>query len=625
MPSWEELRRRKIVQWALAYLAGAWVALQLLDVVAEPWGIGSGLLLAAQILLAFGFCATLVLAWYHGEQGRQRVSGAELLMLAALLVIAGAAVAFVRGDGESAAAGAGEADTPLAADSIPERSIAVLPLDNLSPADEHAYFAGAMTEAITNALEEVPTFRVISRNSAARFAESDRTVGDFAREELGVAHVIEGSVQREGDRALITVQLIDASTEEHVWSRTYDERVVDVIDVQADVAEQVADQLAATFTERDRRRIVAGATDDPVAYDLYLEAMEQPSRTRDEFERRMELYRQAVRADSTFARAWYELGLGYWYGQGRYGFEAWSDSSRAALDRASKFAADSALIASLERIRALLSGDRRRYFSRLRRFARANPSDVEAAATLANTYWALGDLTEAVGWRRHAIELDPLNAGHWQGLGFTYTILSLDSLAETAWRRAVELGDEFAWRGRVDLHLLRGDHDAALEAVDSLRVHDDPWADLYEGRVRLWSGESRRPYELLTGVSAEVLTDAYTWAGPSVAHAHLADGDTARAREVLRGAEGRIAATPDSASSYLRLSTAAVRAGADRATEVLRDYAEAGGREARWIRVDPVFARVRQDSAFEAELAELEEIVERQRRRVERDLADGGR
>jgi preprotein translocase subunit SecY len=84
--TFEKLKKRKIVQWALAYVAGAWVVLQLLDVVAEPWGIGAGLLLAAQILLAFGFFATLVLAWYHGEKGRQRVSGPELLMLAALLV-----------------------------------------------------------------------------------------------------------------------------------------------------------------------------------------------------------------------------------------------------------------------------------------------------------------------------------------------------------------------------------------------------------------------------------------------------------------------------------------------------------------------------------------------------------
>jgi len=587
----EELRRRKLVQWALAYLAGAWVALQLVNILAAQFGWPGGVERGITVLLAFGLPVTLVLAWYHGEKGRQRVSGPELLMLAALLVVAGATVALVRGDGEPAAAGAGAADTRPGPDAIPERSIAVLPLDNLSPAEEHAYFAGAMTEAITNALEEVPTLRVISRNSAARFAESDRTVGDFAREELGVAHVIEGSVQREGDRALITVQLIDASTEEHVWSETYDQRVVEVIDVQADIAEQVADQLAATFTDRDRRRIVAGATDDPVAYDLYLEAMKQPARTRAEFEQRMDLYRRAVRADSTFARAWTELAFNYTIGSVRYGYGAWRDSSRAALERASKFAADSVLITRLSVIRARQSGDEKRSLSLLERAVRENPSDLEAAETLSTIYYTMGDLPQAIEWQRRLIELDPLEPRHWQRGGFSYSLLSLDSLSERAWRRAIELGDEFAWRGLVGLNLLLGEYDAALAAADSLRVHDDPWADLYEGRIRLWAGERARAYDLLTAAPLEVLADAYLWAAPSVAHAHLAEGDTARAREVLRGAGRRIRAVPDPALIYLRVSTAAVLGAPDRAAQVLHEYAEAGGREARWVRSDPVFAR----------------------------------
>ena len=622
MSAWEELKRRKLVQWALAYLAGAWVALQLGSILAAQFGWPGGVERGITVLLAFGLPLTLVLAWYHGEQGRQRVSGPELLMLAALLVVAGAAVAFVRGDGEPTAADAVQPDAIRAADSISERSIAVLPLDNLSPAEEHVYFAGAMTEAITNALEEVPALRVKARNSAARFARSDKTVGEFAREELGVAYVIEGSVQREDDRALITVQLIDASTEEQVWSETYDERVVDVIDVQADIAEQVADRLAATFTERDRRRIVAGATDDPVAYDLYLEAIEQPRRTRAEWERRLDLYRQAVRDDSSFARAWSELAFHYRIGLRRFGVEAWGDSSHAALDRAANFAADSGLIASLSRIRALQSGDLERSLSLLRRAVREDSSDVEAAWSLSNAYLRTGNLPETAEWLRYAIELDPLNAGYWQGLAFTYELLSLDSLAEEAWRRAIELSDELAWRGLVTLNLLRGEYDAALAAVDALRVRDDPWADLLEGRVHLWAGERGRAYDLLTGASADALNDAYYMMAPSVAHAHLAEGDTARAREVLRGTDRRIRAAPDSAFIYLRLSTAAVRDGADRATQVLREYVEAGGREARWIRSDPVFARARQDSAFEAELARLEEIVRRQRREVERELTD---
>lgn len=128
MSTSEELTKRKIVQRALAYVAEAWVAVQLASILAPQFGWPAGLERGITVLMTFGLPAVLVLVWSQREKGRQRVSGPELLMLAALLVIAGAAVAFVRGDGEPAAADAERPDTILGPDSIPERSIAVLPL-----------------------------------------------------------------------------------------------------------------------------------------------------------------------------------------------------------------------------------------------------------------------------------------------------------------------------------------------------------------------------------------------------------------------------------------------------------------------------------------------------------------
>jgi uncharacterized membrane protein YkgB len=113
MPSWDELKRRKIVQWALAYLAGAWVILQLVDILADQFGWPAGLVRGVTILLAAGFFVTLVLAWYHGEQGRQRASGPELLMVAALLLLAGAAIAMAGG---SAARSTADAEAGSAGD-----------------------------------------------------------------------------------------------------------------------------------------------------------------------------------------------------------------------------------------------------------------------------------------------------------------------------------------------------------------------------------------------------------------------------------------------------------------------------------------------------------------------------
>lgn len=286
MRTFHELKRRKIVQWALAYLAGAWIAVQLVRELVDAWGLPDPMVQGVHVLLALGFFVTLVLAWYHGEKGRQRVSGPELLMIAGIFVVAGVALTAVRGQSEAegrggASAARGDQPGPAATlprlaapdDSIPFRSVAVLPLDNLSATAEHAYLAGAMTEQITHALAQVPELFVPSRNSASKFPESGQTVRGFARE-LGVAHVIEGSVQRVEDDVRVIVQLIDAPTGEHVWSEEYNRTLADLLDLQVEIAGQVAEKLASTLTERASERIRAGSSEDAEAMDLFLRATE---------------------------------------------------------------------------------------------------------------------------------------------------------------------------------------------------------------------------------------------------------------------------------------------------------------------------------------------------------------
>jgi TolB-like protein/Tfp pilus assembly protein PilF len=623
MSTWTELKRRKIVQWGLAYLAGAWVMLQLVNILAGPFGLPVGLQRGITVLLAFGLPIALVVAWYHGEQGRQRVSGPELLMVAALLVGAGAAIAFVRG------APAPEAMIPeVARDALSgptdgesievfSRSVAVLPLDDHSPSGEHGYFAEAMTEELTTALSKVPELRVPSRNSASKFPQSGLTVREFARQ-LGVAHVLEGSVRRAGDRVRITVQLIDARADEHVWSETYDRDLTNILEAQVEIARQVADRLAATFTERERARIVAGSTQDPVAYDHYLRAWQSREP--------IPLLRQAVERDPGFALAWGELGGLYYWERVYTADDRWNDSIRFALDRAVELTDDPSLELKYRawKIWSLAEDleDLPETIGLLRQAVDANPGATELIRTLAFAYESSGDLVVAARWIRRWTQLDPLNPWAWSALASQYMRVGLDEHAERAIGRAHQADPQSIspWVPLQWLRLLQGRYREALTAVDSLRVRGHAEAPLEEGIVHTWADAIEAARDAFDRAAPRVARQHY-WSAANRAHGHLLLGDTTAARAVLSRARAMTERAPtDPWARYHQLAILGVLGDVSAATEALRHYSTQGGREARLIRHSPLFSRVRHDPAFQAELAELERIVAQQRREIERDL-----
>ncbi|HSR43499.1 MAG TPA: hypothetical protein VLL48_15030, partial [Longimicrobiales bacterium] len=201
----QELKRRKIVQWSLAYAAAAWVAVEAMDVLGDIFGLPVVLQRGIVIALAFGLIVTIVLAWYHGEKGRQRVSGPELLIVAGVLMTAGATLTLVS-TGEDggvgpplpgdAAAGKGSNDAPGDPD---PRSIAVLPFADLSPAGDQEYLGDGIAEELLSQLSRIPGLRVASRTSSFSLEGEGRDVPAIGRR-LGVGHVIEGSVRKSGAR-----------------------------------------------------------------------------------------------------------------------------------------------------------------------------------------------------------------------------------------------------------------------------------------------------------------------------------------------------------------------------------------------------------------------------------------
>jgi TolB-like protein len=293
------LKQRKLVQWALAYVAAAWAVLQALGLAVDSYDWPHGVMRIAFAVIALGFVIALVLAWYHGERGAQRVSGAELLLIALLLAIGGgllwkfAGAAAHRDVTANSTAHAAPAMQRVAAaasaggnasfgPTIPAKSIAVLPFENLSDNKDNVYFSDGLSEEILNSLARIDGLRVIGRTSSFQFKGKDvdsRTIG----QRLGVANLLEGSVRREGERARITAQLIRASDGTQLWSQTYDRTVTDSLAVQLDIAEQVAGVLNVVLDDKQRARMRAAGVknvDAFIAYQkgwkLYIDAHAKP-------------------------------------------------------------------------------------------------------------------------------------------------------------------------------------------------------------------------------------------------------------------------------------------------------------------------------------------------------------
>lgn len=260
----QSLKERKLVQWAIAYLAGAWVIFEATGTALEAWNLSPLLVRSIHLLLVVGFFVTLVLAWYHGEKGRQKVSGPELLMVASLLVVAGVALSFLGPPSP-------RTETTVAVDQDPGEGsprVAVLPCINASPDPEDAFRADGLHDEILLKLQKISSLVSIGRTSVLQFG-ADRTPPSIVAGSLGVQYVGECTVQRSGSRFRVIFQLLDAAGVQ-VWAEEYDrELTIDILDIQIDIAQQVAQAVGVTLTPAESLRVESRPTAILTAYDLY--------------------------------------------------------------------------------------------------------------------------------------------------------------------------------------------------------------------------------------------------------------------------------------------------------------------------------------------------------------------
>ena len=309
-----ELKRRNVYKVAVAYAVVAWLLIQIATQVFPFFEIPNWAVRLVVLLLIIGFPVALVLAWAfeitpegikrtedvdHSQPTTHRTGRTlDFLIIAVLLVIIGVFAYQRFGLSQK---------TSVSVSAIPEKSIAVLPFENRSEDKANAYFADGIQDEILTRLSKIADLKVISRTSTQHYKSAPENLPEIARQ-LGVAHIVEGSVQKSGAAVRVNVQLIKAANDSHLWADTFDRKLTDIFSVESEVAKAIADQLRAKLTGQEEQVIAAKPTDNPEAYDAYLRGLaytlKAGANTPVNTLGAQKYLREAVKLDPKFALAW---------------------------------------------------------------------------------------------------------------------------------------------------------------------------------------------------------------------------------------------------------------------------------------------------------------------------------
>jgi TolB-like protein len=557
-----ELQRRHVYKVGAMYAVAGWLLVQVITQVFPIYEISTHVQRVFVGVIIAGLPVALVLAWLfdltpagivrtvgltdeHGESPevplehrgvdrRLNVVLALLLLLALGYFIAERTLLKPR-----------PASTAVVA-STNDKSIAVLPFENLSANQENAFFASGIQDEILTRLSKIGALKVISRTSTQHFASSPDNLPEIAAK-LGVAAILEGSVQRAGDIVHVNVQLIRAATDEHLWAESYNRKLDDIFAVQGQIAQAVADALSATLTGAEKQQLALKPTSNPHAYEAYLRALVYEGRftqTKDDLEHWAGAYADAVKLDPDFAQAWAGLSRAYteWY------FDIDTTPQRLALakdalDNAIRLASDSPETwQALGLYRYWGVNDYEGAFAAFGEALKRKPNASSVLYAMGNVRRRQGYWEEALALQQRAAALDPLNSLINYNLALTYRALRrFDEAQQSVVSGLASNPNDVALLGqRIYTEQARGDLQAAHRFAEQLPLTSpdifglthrfDQW--IYErayGRViaeatqvlerRAQFDEGSVAFVLQQLGSAELMAGK-----PAEAHKHLLEG-----------------------------------------------------------------------------------------------------
>src|SRR5436305_11785505 len=467
----EELQRRKVYRVAAAYIIAAGFIIQMGSAVFPAWELPNWSLRLVIALLLIGFPIALILAWAYdvtpqGIQATARVPAAHRRHNLILLVAAGAIISTA----------AGFFLLPRASARKIDKSVAVLPFQNLSDQKANAYFAEGIQNEILTKLATIRDLKVISRTSTAKYQSKPDNLKTVAQE-LGVSTILEGAVQRAGDKVRINVQLIDAQTDGHLWAKSYDRDFKDVLGVESEVAQEIAETLRANLSPSESHALASTRTPDTEAYDAFLKGeyelrQAENTRTAEAYDRADAFYRQALARDPNFAEAAAELARSrlsrHWFVSPLSASEL--DEVKSLIDRALALAPNSPEAHSA--LGLFFYWGYRRYEAALTEFNRTlelQPNNALARQNCAAVYRRRGEWERSLADSQQAQELDPRDTGIPDNMAATCLLLRLWKDAERWLSRALAI-DPHNMQAASALLITRlnatGDVDSARRALD---------------------------------------------------------------------------------------------------------------------------------------------------------------
>lgn len=451
-------RVRTVLRVATGYGALSWLLVQVAATILPLFDVGPAANRALVIALAAAFPPALVLAWVTAPgtdwkpvesaagSGTSGVSGTrtlDRLVLVALAIALGYFLVdrFVLTPARQARAietAREEGRSQAFAEAYGDKSIVVLPFVNMSSDAEQEHFADGLTEELLNMLARIPDLRVISRTSSFRYKGQDKDIPTIARE-LAVAHVLEGSVRASAGRIRITAQLIDARTDEHIWSHTFDRQLDDLLAVQDEIAQAVATALESTF----RGGSTTAAQADPRAHALFLQGNYlSRSGTAESMEAGIAAYRQAIEIDPAYALAW--DGLARTYGrQIDRGFRPVAEGSRLVREASLRaLSIDPNLArgyAQLAWVSMSYDNDLRTAAQHLSRALALDPRDLTVLSGAAVLAQHIGRLEDSIEMLEYVVARDPVNPSVLVNLGNSYLYAGRWDEAMARYRAALTL------------------------------------------------------------------------------------------------------------------------------------------------------------------------------------------
>ena len=470
----KELQRRKVYRVAVAYIIAAGFIIQIGSAVFPAWELPNWTLRFVVVFLLVGFPIALILAWAYDvtPQGIRVTPGGQRRRNVIMLIAIGVIIS----------AGAGFFLLPRATAHRVDKSIAVLPFQNLSDEKENAYFADGMQDDILTNLSKIGDLKVISRTSVMSYrGDGVRNAREIGKA-LGVATLLEGSVRRSGNRVRVNVQLINAENDEHLWAEDYDRDLTDVFAIQTDLAQKITSALQAQLSPNEKERLDQRPTQNSDAYLLFIQAHDyanRPDHFQDTSLKAEELFEQAIKLDPKFAAAFAGLSM----------VESWlyheSDPTQARREKA-RFNAEESLRLQPNLPEGHLAlgffyyyGDRdyERALAEFEIAKRDLPNEAQAYMAIGAIQRRQGKWAESNANIEKAAALDPKNATILINLAYNYLALRNFEEAEKTIDRAIAIAPHSFGTLGLKAYLIiarTGDLAAAEKQISSIQAESDP-------------------------------------------------------------------------------------------------------------------------------------------------------